>query len=1000
MPESQSIGRVMDVIDRVNEVKPETFSKMSEFDASIRADNLSERNGITKKNSGEFLNGQFLDPKDGVNLEADEIIGQEPTVEDVLNRVVDLSKGISERSEASAKSAIDRWEHLGNKADELGATSQMEAVAKAEEIVSKHARAEQIQQELAENIIDTLAKDDFKGASSKLIDLTVESYILDMPEEVRDGLDAKTISPSVLKEDPRFADYRKDIVKRVQDHGQKTKGNPWQGLKTALKFGINADGYHDFVNLMGEARILADLNTEIHPDNLPSLDLANNYLAHFDQFQRDAQISIDRNAVLNAMPALLKERQIDQQEKIDANIEAVYDDAHSENKAYDLAKLNKAQAEVGLRLQAEGLAAREKQAGQELNSLSMEAILFANAAERDAEVAGKGLAILAEYQYKEDKLAEFDAKIKDGSFGEFQDIVNADYAQEVNLFIESKGKKGDYKSVEKLFNSLDKVITKPYVQDGVSTSFITLNTLNEGNRSIETGLLAGFAEDGSWEIKLATKQGEQITESNPELPVIRLQPEGILASLKLIESQNEAIKVAQQELAKEKIVAKLVGGTAENRKAHKAALKAAEANVAAFTSAINASKSELATKLQATDSVKTLGGALKEMSDAQSQVAEAFYSQDYNEMLNDFASELNLKPSQVTPEVLATIVSSAEYASDRANEMSNYFTEVATPGLIEAKVMASAEPWIMNMAFDYARLQEDETLAKSFNDPILEGEAVKVINRRKVVLQKQAKELAQVLNQELVNTTPEAFRKGSTAIGMTKSELKKSVAETLRFSGFDAEKYQKSTESRPVTVAQRTYDMMSYDSELKAIANKAIDAMRDMGDTSATQNLIDALEGGDVSMFMENVKSIQEQITESTIDTRRAESDSRKLKELMSTPEGIIEAMKTGELYWGTAVDAAINGEASSKAVIEGLKSLPDKEVRQEAARRFQVEIQQKIKDAGVLMVGEADPLAGHPDLAAQADFVNEETNKQFNNYWKIFIDRASAEKKTQLGSE
>lgn len=977
------------------------------------------------------VNPNYPNWKKEVSLDTD-------TVDSKMRSVLNEG-GVS--AENTANRALQIWDNLEVAAVEKfgasreGGNAQAEGKVGADKTIKEHDMVAGRHETLASSVIEHMNLDASDELSDHnlldVLDIDWDGYAADA------GVSRESITVGQLKRDPAFQEFRNDIVKKVQDLANETSidlkqdwkspkkllSKVWSNFTLSRKVGFVGQERADFNLDLNNARKLSEAQANLA--NLPSLESAQEYRQNYAKFLQEANIALDLKDVADAMPAFSRIVLEKHGQKLDAESAAK---SELRNKRKEFVKTGRdAEAQAAI-LQAEAEAdkarreaevrgreaarllaeseqkAIERAARMELRSLSMEARLFADAADKHAEVASKGLAILAEYQYKEGKTAEFDAMIAEGTIApDFKEVV--DFSKEVDLFIESKGQKGDYTKVRGLFDSINKVVSKAEATEGLPSSFITLNTLQEGeNKKLETGLLAGIAEDGSWEIKLATREGKNITEANPELPVIRLKPEGILASLKVIEIQNEALSTAKLELLAEQNANAFGGGTAENRKKHRIALNTAKASVAEYQRAVDQAKEQLAIKLRASDTQKTLGGALKEMSDAQSAVAEEFYGRDYAEFLKDFADEVKLKPSQITPEVLASITSSAQYSSERAGEMAKYLQEVTSPETIEAKLIGESEPWIMNMSFDYVRLQEDEARSREFNDPKLTKAAKEIIDIKKISLQKQAKELALRLNEGLIDETtkitPEAFRKGSEKIGMTRTELRKAVAETLRFSGFDPEKYQKSSESKPVTIAQRVHDSLPYNDALKVITDKAIDAMRDLGKTNATRNLVSSLEGGDVTMFMSKLNEAQAKLTESTLVSRQVDAEMNKIEEMASSSEGLAKLMRGAEVRWSKVLDAVDDGKLGREVAYPAILASEVESDKLEAARRVQGVLMQTIAPMINVKAGEPDELAGRADVVADINFLNEATNGATTGFLQVYLERATTEKKTIVNQE
>src|SRR3989339_432165 len=192
MPES--ISRVMEAVSKINQVKPESFVSMDPGEAKAWAKTIAVDEGVLKEKT-------YFDKK------KQETVAVLPaTVNDVLNRMTEVSKGVSEKAEKRAQSALEKWQLCEEHADEVGADTPEQALVISERVVKSHIEMKQQQQELASQLIDSMQSEGFDGPTSKLIDLTVDAYIKDMPEDVRGDLTVQTLAVRTLKEDPRFND--------------------------------------------------------------------------------------------------------------------------------------------------------------------------------------------------------------------------------------------------------------------------------------------------------------------------------------------------------------------------------------------------------------------------------------------------------------------------------------------------------------------------------------------------------------------------------------------------------------------------------------------------------------------------------------------------------------------------------------------------------------------------------------------------------------------------
>lgn len=1039
MSEFPATEQMMKAVSAVNAAKPGRIEKMDDDTAKSWARDIAENNDVKAKHVDE-MSGAV----------------QEPTVDEVLNRLTKVSGEVLDRTEQVSFKAAESWSYLGEKAKEVGgAESQVEALLIAENVVTKNAEVQAAKQVLAESLIDSLRREGYKGPTAKLIDLTVQSYILDLPPEQREGLDAQTINAGTLKLDPRFQNYRDAIVRKVQKLGEDTKSvdmrtdvrgsikNVWNKSTMALRFGLDHEGRKQLFAHMDAGSALASKEAVLN--RMPSVEVANSYLADFGVFERRAGVAMDNKAVADAMPIIEAELGEEQAAIIDNSIVDAVDgvngsktaqemnDEHS-NARYreswrkaliqdkmmeqveeedllwdqefgfglEMAKANDLEYALG----QDKLRAAEAQARMELSDLRVQANGLADLAGEHRQLGMDALQALGELNFAVESMKNFNAQIAKGKLpSELEDLIHGDVGADVDSFISSNGKKGNVDSVKTLFKKLGILVTKAQREEGLPTSFLSLNTLDDGEQSMETGISAGLSQDGSWELRLATRKDDKV-DINPTAPVIRLEPENIMVSFNTIQDQENNLEEARATVAQYESSMKLPGGSKAVREQTQRKLVAAEKSVEAYKKSLATAKAELAAQLKTTAVDKSLSGAFDELTKAQSEVAERFYQQGFVEMVDKLSSEFNIPASQVTAEALAALAASAEHTQTVASDMADFFNK-AENGYVS--LMADAfnknRDQIEAIADQWALIREGKVAIERLPEDAKVAAMAKLNKAEKGVLKTLAV-IGEEINNDFVESVPEALREGSKVIPMTKTEFKHSVNAKLRANGFamkvgdeEMDKKLKALFGKGVSsIAEGVRQGFSYDADIKAMADASTDALRVIGDSSQARILKEAIDGGDVDTFVHWAQTVASVKAEENIVAHTREADAAKLAELLSTPEGIAQALETGELTIEGAVDAIMTGKADAADVMSALEGKLEV-TRNEAAHRLGAEI--AAIDVKFDPATETDPLAGRSDIVAMVQFIQRQTMGQNSpGYWRGLLQRASAEKKTTVNQE
>ena len=898
--------------------------------------------------------------------------------------------------------------------EKMSVESVGDGFVKAEKTALAHQRVEAHTRSLVNHTIESIVLDT-SGATEKVIAVDWSA------DAKKNGIDLSRVDARTLKESPAFENYRRKLARRMEELAQEVAPmSIREGLRSPKQFAKNlwsrAKLQSKYIEIFMPSNTIGKKDLLLQLDNarslsaekqllgvLPSLDVARSFLQDYGKLLNRAGVVINNKQVVDAMSAEVDITNFleTHQGKIDTEISSVWDEAHAQNKAINL---QREQSAVGERLSLEREAwikqieevAHENEARQEMSDLELQAKQLQESADRHAELASMGLTALSELQHSQGKIAEFNEQLKSGKLPEsLQGIINSDMGVELDEFVRTGGKKGSVEAVRQLIGSwakegeLEKVIFNRDNPDG----FLTLSTLQEGsNRVVETGITATLAEDGTWQFRFATRKGGTVN-INQDIPVVNLRPEGIFTSLATIDAQETSLAEAKKALAgyQEKYEAAIAikATSAETRKRYKGLIASSTRQVDDIKRVLASSKKELAEQLKTTNADKTLGGAFTEMAKAQKEVAEAFYSEDFREMVTGLAEELKMAPDKVTAEVLATLVVEARNASNQAADMAEYFEVVKTPGALEAKVIDGRLGEIDDLATQFARLQRQEAIVAGLDEGPAKAKAAQEHAKERRKLDKDAGAFGEIINADFIAAVPAPLRKGTRAVTLSDARLKQQVRDILSDAGFDAGKYLK----RDGAAAMKAHESLPYASEVQSLIIKSADALVVIDGAEATQVLRKALQGGDVAGFLEQAQAIKEHLTNEKFGAMQVETNAQMLAELLKTPEGIARALETGELTIGGAVDAIITGEANTGDIMEALRTKLEA-TREEAARRMAKEIAKL--DTRFDPATEADPLAGRDDVVAMAQFIQKQSLGQFNEaYWRGLVQRASAEKKT-----
>lgn len=982
----------------------------------------------------EGPNGQKQEATAGSNTIEYDLQGRE-IVFNVDARVRKLIKETEYSSDEVAEVALAKWDKLGSDAvEKFGASpestnQQAEGLEAANQAISKHEKVQAKHDTLTSSLIEHM---DLADA-----DVSNEHALADLikvdwePFADQAGISHSDVNVGVLKRDPAFQEYRNALVSRVQELAGKTKidikndikspgkliKNIWHNFTVGAKIGFTGDARADFNIDLNNARVLSAQQIELQ--GIPSITDAQAYLSQRGEFLRQADWVIDNELVRDAMPIIGKELKEKQGAKLKsmsdtANIEAYTqiekDKAGAQLRTDRLERVRLGRAEQARQIQEQAEAlAKERAARMELNDLDIQATNLARVAGEHRAMGMKALMALGEANYVERNMEAFNAQIADGKLPvELEELIHSDVGAEVDQFIKSNGRKGDVEAVHTLFKNLGILVNKADRTEGLPTSFLPLNALenvdNNGVKTqLETGISVGLSEDGSWEIRPGTRQNGKIEIKSTD-SVIRLEPENIRVTLNNVADQEGSLADAKDHVRQYESAMKLPGGSKGVREQTKRKLTSAQKSVTAYTESLAKAKAELAAQLKTTAADKTLGGAFAEMTKAQSAVAEAFYNQDFVDMVDGLSKEFNIPASDVTAEALAALAAEAEHSQIIASDMAEYFEKVKVPGALQKEIVEGHRTDIEFMAERFVRLQEDEASLESIKNPEAKTAADKQLKKQRKALEKEAELFGEILNNDFVEAVPEVLRKGSKAASMTKTEFKKSVDSKLRGTGFDPkfeheiDKNLKKIFGRDVSsIAEGVRQGFTYDSEIKAMSDAATDALRVLGTTEAAQVLQEAIAEGDVDGFLKEANAILESSTTEQFDTRRTEADRTKLAELLSTPEGIAQAMETGVLTVEGAVDAIMNGSANAKDVMTALEGKLEV-TRDEAAEKMSREIAKLDKKFDPDT--EPDPLADRPDIASMAQFIQKQKlGQNFAGQWRGIALRAM-EKKTAIANE
>lgn len=940
-----------------------------------------------------------------------------------------LIKETAVETNTSAEKALAYWDKLGTDAVEKfganaeGNNQQAEGLDAANKTREKHRLVKERHQTIAESIINDMEDDKTLGTYN-LFGVKWEGFA------DKAGIARSDVKVGLLKNDPAFQEYRDALVAKAQSlatgteidfkadikNPRKLVGNLWNRFMVAQKVGLDGDTRS---KVLANARKLT-----VEQVNLavgPSLETANKYLGDYGAFLKEANWTVDNKHMLDEMPAISEELIAKQNAKVTTERDAAY------NEAYDKVALDELEAEKQRGIEKTALAAKQREAEQlqqeamlqaseraarmELNDLDIQTNSFARVARHDRQVGMDALVALAEKDYANRSMAEFNALIADGKLPPELDKIRTDVGSEVDLFITSKGKKGDIRQVEDLVNDLANLVNAEDAALGLPTKFLKLNEIPDVRLNIstgdsettvvETGISVGLSDKGYWELRLATRQGADTKIDNTS-PVIRFEPDALQQSFRSVYDSESNLKKAKALVVEYDGNLSIPGGRKDVRRQVTLRRDAAQSQVEAYELALAEAKKGIAAQLRTATVDGKLSTAFKELTDAQAGVAEKIFNADFAKKINELSSELDIPASQVTPEVLASLAASAEHSQIVAGEMSDYFRKVKTPGALQAEVIENHRSDIEEMAAVFAHLKEQELIASTLEGSARDA-AEKQLRKQRKELEAHATLFGETINNDFIEAVPEALRKGDKAIPMTKTEFRKSVSRILDSTGFDHHDYQgviKKGPNKGMTLAEVVRDNFTYDSEVQEMAVAATDALLVLGKTEAAKVLQEAIAEGDVEGFLSQANEILEKSTAKQFGERQVAAESRKLRELLSTPEGIVNAMRTGELYWRTAVDAVVDGKANAGVVIKGLQAYDGseaREVRVEAARRLAEKVSEFDKPFEKWVDGE-DPLAGNNEIADIADFAKTQLGSEA--YWNGIASRARAEKKIPVTTE
>ena len=1068
---SESVGRVENLVSRFKSVKNNAFNDVSLDVAKTRATNIAIQEGVLRSNVGEFVNGKIQDQKVANRPAPDEIVTQEPTVEDIAIRMDKTADGMRKEIEQLGSGALEKWNILSEKAHLVESNTPEEALLVSETVVTKSEDLRQAKDNLAGKIIDTVQAEGLTGPTSTVLDINKESYISSLPYGERDAARSERITAKMLKEDPRFQAFRDAIVVKVQNLGETTKSvvdlkdlkgtwanltkkgglmNIWNRATVATKFAFRGDDKKQLYAHIDEAKIIAHKESEL--SIMPKLDAANVYLASFGDFQQEAQLTIESKAVLDAMPAVSRELQQDQasvlydlkQDALNIDLAFEVNEAYDMNDAVDAealkkerARLQKAMEKAGLDIaQRDAVAGmieakvkylKESEARDEFADLELKANQLVESADKHAELASMGLTALHELQFSENKIAEFNASFSAEKMPDaLEALVRGDMAKDLQEFVESNGKRGNDKAIRLLLvgtkshlvpadekknffgnekevayqGMLEQVMFDPNNTD----HFLTLNTLTqEGNAKdiVETGIQAAVAEDGTWQLRFATRKDGTIA-VNENIPVVNLKPESIFAALSTIDAQEASLLDAQKALTVHKeryeaaVTIKATSATA--RRTAKGLVASSQSRVDELNKSIGASRAALAKELKVTNTGSSLAEAFTQMAEAQKEVAKDFYSADFREMVSGLAEELGMPQDKVTAEVLATLVVEATNASEQARQMAEFFNTVRTPGALEAHVVAEHMGEIDALSAEFARLQRNEQTVSQLDPGVARDKAAKEHAKERRTLDNEAKSLGAMLNQAFVEAVPAPLRKGTKATVISPTKFKQQVKETLDATGIDSGKYLK----RGGALVDRVRADLPYNSELQVLTTQAADAIIGIEDTEARRILLKALDEGDVQEFNKQVNNLTARLTAEKFANNQAEDRANQLKEQLSTPEGVIGLMSASEEGWREAINAADEDNSIGAQVYEALlnANTPAAEtVKAEACARFGRLVGPVIVLAGLpdTWVGGISPLSKRKDLVPQVDFLVRATSGDTKAYWQTVLDQINMEKKTPV---
>lgn len=953
------------------------------------------------------------------------------------DQLVEFSIPVADKLHQLRKDSV---ENLGLPAENVG-----EGLATAEHIVAKHNRVDERKQEVATNVIKLIGQD---GNVSRVLGVEWQTYA-DQAQVSR-----SEVTETMLIQDPRFAAYRLALVDKMSamsgfeeklslsDLKSLGERKNWGKVAGKVQYKVNMASINPDVKVKFEEQIFdADLvrRAESNLAHMPSLEVANKYLSDFAVFAEETSMVLDGTMAIGYMQreahtisSIRETREaVDNQNAIESQAEAFKRgaamdevDAAEDERRMELTRQVEAQIEADRQLGA------EKIARTELQDLHLQANDLDSAAVQYRDTTYRFLTAIAELDYTDRMVENLRKELAEGKRkalpDELQELFAGDVGEQVDKFIKSKGAKGDYSSVESVLQGLRKLVNRSSNEDGaLPNSFLSLNTFEEeGKPSVETGVLAGLAQDGTtWEIKFATRTEDGEIKVDPSNPAMRINGLNLLGSMETIETQEASLQEAQVQASifEHQLKFPAMAGTKRQRASLERQKSAADASVKAIQESLAISKASLAEQMSTSAVGKTFGGEkgiFAQMTQAQERVARNFFSEDYMAMIGDLATKMDVAPGELVPsetnplndikESLAAMAAEAEYAHIQASEMAEFFEETSTPGYLETKVFQAREPMLENLAFDYAMLQEAEAAIEQIPVRTVKEAAAKKVKTQRRALQKQAKELAATLNQDFIDEVPEAFRKGSKVIGMSKPEFRTAVASTLKTFGLDPKEFQ---ERRPVgpkkrgvpqqkqSVAERTRERLAFTRELRGLADQASDAVQSIYRSETAYTLMDALNGGDVVEFMERVNSAREEFTDGIVMERakvRSTEAAGAWKEKLGTVEGIMETLRGSREMRAGAIAAIDAGEVEPGEVYAEI--LQDLELRVEIADIFQDMVMEAASQPFGKANGEPDPMAGRQDLVDKIDFINKVSNGQTTRWMTQYRDRASApapEKKT-----